>query len=219
MALDMEVVASAQPLWHPSTTVEGKFYNGAVVEVRGPADASGLTPVHYFAVLNYGAGHSAQFSTGSIVLGSGRGAVHLAMGEVNAKMNGKRKGGYDDDFACTPLMHGSGIPQKVRAALENVVAGSAAFGPNPPAATGMPGAPSQPKPAATRSTPRRKAGAIVSNSQVIEKKAAAILQLANAEAALKALQALKVDVEAIRSDAADAESAFEMATLFVQSRL
>jgi hypothetical protein len=220
MALMMEITMSVQPLWHPSTTADGKFYNGMVVEVIDPINAR----VHYFAVMNYGPGRSAGFTTGSIVLGAGRGSRPLASKDLDSKINAKIKGGYTDDRSWSPMRLGPFVPPKVRTALENVVAGSAAFqtatpvGTTPPA-TGMPGAPSQPKPATTRSTPRRKAGALVSNSQVIEKKATAILTMTDTTKALAALRALKAEVQVIRDDLNDAESAFEMATLYVQSRL
>jgi hypothetical protein len=214
MALNFYVHKAYHPLWHPSTTADGKFYDAMVVEMTGQ-DGNGNNVGAYVAVFNHGKGRADDFLTGAIDLGVMRGTLSGAQSDAVAKLSAKRKGGYSDDPLRTPFP--SAVPTgKVQAKLSGVASGSAAFNP-PQQPVPTPVAPDSSEP--RKATPRRKAGELVLNASVVEKKAAGILTLTNTEAALKALQVLKKDVETIRTDADNAESAFEMATLYVQSRL
>lgn len=215
MALLMKNVWCGVPLHHPSTTAAGKFYDAIVVEIEAP-DQFGNLEVHYFAVFNYGAGRASRFGTGAFDLGIRRANIGQAIQDAETKLRTKVHDGYAEDHTSPQAVLGA-VPTKVRAKLDGVVAGSAAFNP-PPTQAEPEEAEGGGKPPRT-ATPRRKKGELVRNSAEIERAAATILTVSNAEVALAELGKLRAKVDSMRADMADADSALEMATMYVHSKL
>lgn len=209
-------IASGYPaLFHPSTTVEGKFYDAIVVRAW---DANGNE--YYFPVYNYGAGQASRFTTGAIVLDSAQTQINAAIGRANNKRRAKVQGGYSEDLGVSTLQTFDGIPPKVRSIIEASLKGAASLNPLPApapkfgATAGAP--PPKPKKAAATKVVIR---SVTANAPKFEEAVTAILGISDPEVALAKLSLIKAKLEDLRTDVADAESAVEMADLYVRSRL
>lgn len=193
-------------LFHPSTTVDGKFYDAIVVSAR-----SG-TQVHFFPVYNYGPGAANGFRSGQVVLDRAHATLSQALFAGQNKIDAKTKGGYAEDHANWHPVNMAAMPHRVQDAIQANLNATGLHGRIHPDFLGGT-APKKKK--ATTVVVR----SLTKNAGKFEEAAVLVLGIADPETALKKLQILKGKLDELRTDVADAESAVEMADLYVQSRL